>query len=155
MNCDPCELDFDKEGGTNMEHDGVKDNITSIGTTPEWTSFRDNLAETIFNEWRGIKGRPHIESRMKTWKKDFTAVYDIRYESNNSGFGWNSKEHVVTTPKDVWVQYLKGCVNAMVFACSNLNNFSKETVYRIANQFEASTKLLIAAEEDMMSKKSS
>lgn len=35
MNCDPCEVDFDKECGTNMEHDVVEDNITTIGTTPE------------------------------------------------------------------------------------------------------------------------
>ncbi|XP_063945568.1 protein ALP1-like isoform X2 [Daucus carota subsp. sativus] len=57
MNSDSCELDFDMEGGTNMEYEVVEDNITSIGTSPEWTSFRDNLAETLFNEWRGSSRR--------------------------------------------------------------------------------------------------
>ena len=53
MNYDPSEFDFDNEGGMNMEHEVVEDNITNIGTSHEWTSFRDNLAETIFNDWRG------------------------------------------------------------------------------------------------------
>ena len=44
MTHDPCEFEFDKERGTNMEHEVVEENITNIGTTPEWTSFRDNLS---------------------------------------------------------------------------------------------------------------
>ncbi|KAK1389962.1 DNA-binding storekeeper protein-relatedtranscriptional regulator [Heracleum sosnowskyi] len=275
MNCDPSELEFDKEGETNMEHDVVEDNITSIGTTPEWTSFRDNLVEIFFNEWRergagrnkrkwtededeklvealmelvntgnfkadngfkpgyltylensmqiklpnaGLKGKPHIESRIKTFKKDFTVVYDIRYGANSSGFGWNSEEHLVTAPRDVWIQYLKVHPKAAKWKSTHLPCFKElsiifrkdratenlaenledvaeelntevvgetlrddiqpnpisdestskkrkkgnvesllEAVYaaseRMANQFEASTKLLIAAEEDMLLKK--
>ena len=41
-----------------MKHEVVEDNITNIGTTPEWTSFRDNLAENIFNEWKGRGSLP-------------------------------------------------------------------------------------------------
>ncbi|KAK1373446.1 hypothetical protein POM88_029639 [Heracleum sosnowskyi] len=167
----------------------------------------------------GLKGKPHIESRIKTMKKDFTVVYDIRYGANSSGFGCNSEEHLVTAPRDVWIpgrthvhpkaakwkSTLLPCFKelSIIFGKDRANgNLAEnledvveelnteaigetlqddfqpnpisdkstnkkrkkenvesllEAVYaaseRIANQFEASTKLLIAAEEDMLLKK--
>ncbi|KAL1823237.1 hypothetical protein ACET3Z_010015 [Daucus carota] len=156
---------------------------------------------------------------IKTLKNNFTAVYDLRYGANSSGFGWNSENHVVTAPRDVWLQYLKvhpgaskwqttampwftelctifgkdrttgNLAENLVDVVEELNTEAAdelsvqeaqpvthsdestsmkkrkrgnadallEAVYaasdRLANQFEASTKLLIAAEEDMREKK--
>lgn len=55
---DPCEFDFENEG-TNIdyEHEVIEENITSVGRTHEWSCFRDNLAERIFDEWRMSSSR--------------------------------------------------------------------------------------------------
>ena len=76
------------------------------GFKPGYLTFLESSLQTKLPTAR-IKGKPHIESRMKTLKKDFSAVYDIRYGANSSGFGWNAEDNVVTAPRDVWVQYLK------------------------------------------------
>lgn len=60
----------------------------------------------------GLKGKPHIEFRLKTLKKDFTMVYDLRY-GNTSGFGWNSENQLVTASRDVWAEYSKAHVGAL------------------------------------------
>ncbi|WOG82132.1 hypothetical protein DCAR_0101294 [Daucus carota subsp. sativus] len=188
------------------------------GFKPGYLTFLESSLQTKLPTAR-IKGKPHIESRMKTLKKDFSAVYDISYGANSSGFGWNAEDNVVTAPRDVWVQYLKVHPGAAKWQNTAMPSFKElsvifgkdratgnmaenledvveelnteaadelslqedlqrsthsdestskkrkkgnvesllEAVYaasdRIANQFEASTKLLIAAEEDMMQKK--
>ncbi|KAK1390312.1 DNA-binding storekeeper protein-relatedtranscriptional regulator [Heracleum sosnowskyi] len=90
------------------------------GFKPGYLTFLENSLQIKLPK-AGLKGRPHIESRMKTLKKDFTAVYDIRYGANSSGFGRNSEEHVVTAPRDVWVQYLK--LNGRIPLCHASKSF--------------------------------
>ncbi|KAK9083145.1 hypothetical protein Scep_029616 [Stephania cephalantha] len=57
----------------------------------------------------GIKARPHIESRLKSLKKDWFIVNDmicgIRHDT--SGFDFNSTSNMVTAPDDVWEDYLR------------------------------------------------
>ncbi|KAJ8630543.1 hypothetical protein MRB53_023866 [Persea americana] len=43
----------------------------------------------------GIKAKPHIDSRIKTMKKDFRVVYDMLNGKNCSGFGWDPHKNVV------------------------------------------------------------
>nr|GEX89761.1 protein ALP1-like [Tanacetum cinerariifolium] len=52
MPIDPFEDDDEPDEGT--EDLGVgqdDDNITNVGTSNEWTSFRDNLAQSMFESW--------------------------------------------------------------------------------------------------------
>ncbi|KAK9107656.1 hypothetical protein Syun_023667 [Stephania yunnanensis] len=57
----------------------------------------------------GIKARPHIESKLKSLKKDWFIVNDmicgIRHGS--SGFDFDSTSNMVTAPEDVWEDYLR------------------------------------------------
>ncbi|XVF66593.1 hypothetical protein PTKIN_Ptkin10aG0049700 [Pterospermum kingtungense] len=39
-----------------------------------------------------IKAKPHIESRIKTLKRDWAIVYDMVKGDNTSGFGWDNQE---------------------------------------------------------------
>ncbi|OWM68283.1 hypothetical protein CDL15_Pgr004765 [Punica granatum] len=41
----------------------------------------------------GIKARPHIESRLKTLKKEWAIVHDMML--NTSGFGWDSQQKMM------------------------------------------------------------
>ncbi|XVF83706.1 hypothetical protein PTKIN_Ptkin16aG0512600 [Pterospermum kingtungense] len=43
-----------------------------------------------------IKGKPHIESRIKTLKKEWAIVYDMVKGDNTGGFGWDSERNMVT-----------------------------------------------------------
>lgn len=76
------------------------------GLKPGYLIFLETSLQLKLPE-AGLKGKSHIESRIKTLKKDFTVVYDLLYGTNSSGFGWNSKNIIITAPRDVWLQYLK------------------------------------------------
>ncbi|KAL3737794.1 hypothetical protein ACJRO7_019335 [Eucalyptus globulus] len=53
----------------------------------------------------GIKGNPHIESKMKNLKKLYNQIYDLR---NQSGFGWDHEKHCVDIhSEDSWQKYCK------------------------------------------------
>ncbi|GKD38736.1 hypothetical protein Tco_1258943, partial [Tanacetum coccineum] len=41
------------EGTRDHEVAQEDDNITHVGTSNEWTSFRDNLAQSMFRSWNG------------------------------------------------------------------------------------------------------
>nr|XP_043616386.1 protein ALP1-like [Erigeron canadensis] len=52
MVVDPFENEEPDQGtGDNGDGDDDDENITSIGTSNEWTTFRDNLAQTMFESW--------------------------------------------------------------------------------------------------------
>ncbi|KAH6758862.1 hypothetical protein C2S51_019097 [Perilla frutescens var. frutescens] len=55
----------------------------------------------------GLKAKPHIESRIKTLKRDFHIVYDMLNGPNTSGFGMDPITKCVTAEKPVWDVYLK------------------------------------------------
>ncbi|KAG8384092.1 hypothetical protein BUALT_Bualt04G0082100 [Buddleja alternifolia] len=49
-----------------------------------------------------LKAKLHIESRIKTMKKDFTTVYDMLNSPNTSGFSWDPIKKCITVEKPVW-----------------------------------------------------
>ncbi|KAI8548481.1 hypothetical protein RHMOL_Rhmol07G0277000 [Rhododendron molle] len=55
----------------------------------------------------GIKAKPHIESRIKTLKKDVCIVYDMIYGGSTSGFGWDPNTNMVVADKHIWDDYVK------------------------------------------------
>ncbi|KAK9160893.1 hypothetical protein Syun_007234 [Stephania yunnanensis] len=57
----------------------------------------------------GIKARPHIESRLKSLKKDWFIMNDMicGIQHGTSGFGFDSTSNMVTAPEDVWEDYLR------------------------------------------------
>lgn len=55
----------------------------------------------------GLKAKPHIESRIKTLKKDFAIIYDMLNGSNTSGFGYDPIKKCITAEKAVWDTYLQ------------------------------------------------
>ncbi|KAK4388325.1 hypothetical protein Sango_2439100 [Sesamum angolense] len=54
-----------------------------------------------------LKAKPHIESRIKTLRRDFNIVYDMLNGSNTSGFGSDPIKKCVTAEKAVWEAYLQ------------------------------------------------
>ena len=57
----------------------------------------------------GIKAKPHIESRMKTMKKDWIIIYDMmnNYTSGFGTFTWDYDKVCVITASNVWESYLQ------------------------------------------------
>ncbi|KAL3742682.1 hypothetical protein ACJRO7_018063 [Eucalyptus globulus] len=66
------------------------------------------MLEKWFEEkftYSGIKGNPHIESKMKNLKNLYNQIYYLR---NQSGFGWDHEKHCVDIhSKDSWQKYCK------------------------------------------------
>ena len=54
-----------------------------------------------------ITAKPHIDSRIKTMKKDFCVVYDMLNGENCNGFGWDPHKNVVVAEDEVWNAYVK------------------------------------------------
>ncbi|BFG30879.1 hypothetical protein CerSpe_171530 [Prunus speciosa] len=53
----------------------------------------------------GRKACPHIESKLKKWKKQYSIVYDM---INTSGFAWNDiKKCVEVDSNDAWETYVQ------------------------------------------------
>ncbi|XP_018504159.2 uncharacterized protein LOC108867582 [Pyrus x bretschneideri] len=52
-----------------------------------------------------IKAIPHIESKMRRWKKDYAIVYDM---VNKTGFAWNDvRKCIEVDSTEVWQSYVK------------------------------------------------
>ncbi|KAI9126568.1 hypothetical protein K1719_002164 [Acacia pycnantha] len=71
----------------------------------------------------GIKACPHITSRIKTLKRLWQAAYDMVYETNTSGFGWDPDTKCVTAEKEVWDEYIKAHLRAAQFRTKSFPNF--------------------------------
>ena len=57
----------------------------------------------------GLKANPHIESKLKKWKKQYDIVYDML---NKSGFGWNDSLKCVEVDSDeAWRSYVQVVTN--------------------------------------------
>ncbi|KAK9062064.1 hypothetical protein SSX86_019249 [Deinandra increscens subsp. villosa] len=60
----------------------------------------------------GIKAKPHIESRVRTMKSDWSAVHDMLSWNNTSGFGWDYQNEMLEAPQPVWQAYIQVHKNA-------------------------------------------
>ncbi|KAI9113709.1 hypothetical protein K1719_014960 [Acacia pycnantha] len=58
-----------------------------------------------------IKATPHITLRIKTLKHLWQMAYDMVYDPNTSGFGWDPDTKFVTAEPAVWGEYLKASVS--------------------------------------------
>lgn len=53
----------------------------------------------------GLKASPHIESKMKIWKKQYAIIFDML---NKSGFGWDDVNKCVQVDSnEVWQTYVQ------------------------------------------------
>ncbi|XP_039121216.1 uncharacterized protein LOC120257966 [Dioscorea cayenensis subsp. rotundata] len=53
-----------------------------------------------------IKGSPHIESRVKLWKRQYHAIQEM-LGPNASGFGWNDNDKCITCDAVVFNDWVK------------------------------------------------
>ncbi|XP_050373640.1 uncharacterized protein LOC126791257 isoform X3 [Argentina anserina] len=75
-----------------------------------------------------LKVSPHIESKLKKLKKDYSIIYDM---INKSGFAWNDvKKCVEVDSNEVWETYVKNNKNA-----AGWRNKSYPLFERLANIF--------------------
>nr|XP_043638430.1 uncharacterized protein LOC122609452 [Erigeron canadensis] len=73
----------------------------------------------------GLKADPHIKSRMKTLKSNFSTVHDMLVGTNTSGFGWNSKTCCIDAEDQVWDEYIKYHKTAAYFRGKPLPFYEK------------------------------
>ena len=53
----------------------------------------------------GFKTYPHIDSKIRIWKKSFGVIFDML---KTSGFGWNDERKcVVVDSEEVWRSYVE------------------------------------------------
>jgi hypothetical protein len=54
-----------------------------------------------------IKAKPHIESRLKTLKKDFQVIHTMLCGPDASKFGWDNVRKCVVAEDAVWQAYVQ------------------------------------------------
>ncbi|XVF47290.1 hypothetical protein PTKIN_Ptkin03bG0098000 [Pterospermum kingtungense] len=72
-----------------------------------------------------IKAKPHIESRIKTLKKDWSIIFDMVQGNCTSGFGWDSQKNMVTAEDAVWESYISSLKNAAQFRTRSFFFYNK------------------------------
>ncbi|XP_034214360.1 uncharacterized protein LOC117626648 [Prunus dulcis] len=89
----------------------VLDDFVAAGQRCETGSFKSGTmvqmekALNIKCPDSGLKACPHIESKLKKWKKQYSIVYDM---INTSGFAWNDiKKCVEVDSNDAWETYVQ------------------------------------------------
>ncbi|XP_062076318.1 uncharacterized protein LOC133781365 [Humulus lupulus] len=71
---------------------------------PGTTTIIEKALSTTFPTC-GLKANPHIESKLKVWKKQYNLVYDML---SKSGFHWNDVKKCVEVDSDeVWQSYVQ------------------------------------------------
>ncbi|KAK6115433.1 hypothetical protein DH2020_007702 [Rehmannia glutinosa] len=76
------------------------------GFKPGYLNYVEDKMQTSLPN-SGLKAKPHIESRIKTLKRDFHIVYDMLNGPNTSGFGMDPIKKCITAEKAVWDSYLQ------------------------------------------------
>ncbi|XP_031108634.1 uncharacterized protein LOC116013118 [Ipomoea triloba] len=62
-----------------------------------------------------IKAKLHIESRIKTLKKEWGFIHDMVQGKDTSGLGWNEQKHMVYAEDAIWDSYLTSHKEATTF----------------------------------------
>lgn len=75
----------------------------------------------------GIKASPHIESRVKTLKKQYNAISDMIVTS--SGFSWNDEKKMIICEKDLYDGWVKVSYFFILFSWSYIYK------YKVLNSF--------------------
>ncbi|WRX11671.1 Myb/SANT-like domain - like 3 [Theobroma cacao] len=93
-----------------MTFDLIEDEVGEYlhdNTTPEEEyaiELERMIATSLPNA--NLKAKPHIESRIKTLKKEWTIVYDIVQGRGTSGSGWDHERNMVIAEDPVWDFYI-------------------------------------------------
>ncbi|CAI9280288.1 unnamed protein product [Lactuca saligna] len=94
MTIDPFEDNASPDEGTHDNVGGNDDNVTAIGTSDEWNTFRDNLAQTMFDSWN-TTNRCLVEKsrnyRTSTTHEDAKLVEAMLNMANAGPENWRNK----------------------------------------------------------------
>ena len=93
----------------------ILEDVVARGQRCDTGSFKSgtiNMIERSLSDMcpqSGLKANPHIESKLKKWKKQYGIVYDML---NKSGFGWNDSLKCVEVDSDeAWRSYVQVVAN--------------------------------------------
>ena len=89
----------------------ILEDIVARGLRCDNGSFKSGTISLIEKQLQmlcpnsGLKASPHIESKMKIWKKQYAIIFDML---NKSGFGWNDTLKCVEVDSDeAWRSYVQ------------------------------------------------
>ncbi|KAK3230660.1 hypothetical protein Dsin_002541 [Dipteronia sinensis] len=89
----------------------ILDETVETGGRADCGSFKSGTVKNIETRMLfaipdcGLKANPHIETKMKFWKKQHGIVYDML---NTSGFGWNDVRKYIEVNSDAaWNSYVQ------------------------------------------------
>ncbi|XP_017970608.1 PREDICTED: uncharacterized protein At2g29880 [Theobroma cacao] len=72
-----------------------------------------------------LKAKPHIESRIKTLKKEWAIIYDMVQGTHTSGFGWDDQRNMVVADDPVWESYIHSHKEVVLFRRKSFPFFNK------------------------------
>ena len=101
----------------------ILDAVVANGGRADNDTFKSGSYKYIENELEkllpgsGLKAYPHIDSKIRIWKKSYGVIFDML---NTSGFGWNEvRKCVVVDNDEVWRSYVE-VSKEFFFLCHHL-----------------------------------
>ena len=86
----------------------------------------------------GLKGKPHIESKIKILKRQLGYILEIQKQASGSGFGWDDELKMITGEKEMfmgWAQVSIVFVNCFVLYVIKLLPPCLSTAYCLATAY--------------------
>ncbi|XP_017970223.1 PREDICTED: uncharacterized protein At2g29880 isoform X2 [Theobroma cacao] len=108
--------------------------LHNIGKYNADTGFRggylielENMLATKLPD-ANLKAKPHIESRIKTLKKEWAIIYDMVQGTHTSGFGWDDQRNMVVADDSVWEAYIQSHKEAAPFRRKSFPFFNELSI---------------------------
>ncbi|MBA0877164.1 hypothetical protein Goshw_026887, partial [Gossypium schwendimanii] len=81
----------------------------SRGTKRNWVPEEDATLVACMVDLHNVgtfNAKPNLESRIRTFKRNWSIVYDMLSGKNNSSFGWDKHRQLVVAEDAVWNSYI-------------------------------------------------
>ncbi|KAL2893450.1 Fimbrial protein MS11-D3A [Bienertia sinuspersici] len=74
------------------------------------TGYQSHIEKKMLERFPycGLKGKPHIESKIKILKRQLGYILEIQKQASGSGFGWDDELKMITGEKETFMGWAQG-----------------------------------------------
>ncbi|KAL2934389.1 hypothetical protein RDABS01_017508 [Bienertia sinuspersici] len=91
------------------------------------TGYQSHIEKKMLERFPycGLKGKPHIESKIKILKRQLGYILEIQKQASGSGFGWDDELKMITGEKETFMGWAQGRDGASAIYMKPFSLFEK------------------------------